>query len=215
MTTISTDAATLRGMAEGMETAAVRMPPEQLNVIAILLCQAAINRAIAAEKEAQAAPGDLVEQIARALCAADSGKYGDPECKTVGPDCQCWDRAAAALSAITAAGYEIRPRGEAAGQVGRRLAEVTAERDAAEKIREMAVRDAAKLTIRAEDAEAALTRRDEVLRAAREALEATERAGDRRSRLLVDIMELDNARRITRSAIAKIDALTKPQEAGG
>jgi hypothetical protein len=67
--------------------------------------------AIAAEKEAQAAPaGDLVEQLARALCAADSGKYGDPECKAVGPDCQCWDRAAAALSAITTAGYEIRPR---------------------------------------------------------------------------------------------------------
>ena len=55
-TPTSTDPATLRGMAESMETAAVRMPPEQLNVIAILLGQAAINRAIAAEKEAQAAP---------------------------------------------------------------------------------------------------------------------------------------------------------------
>jgi hypothetical protein len=88
-----TDPATLRAVAD---TLAPKGGAEDVFIAVLTL------RAIAAEKEAQAAPaGDLVETVALAIGRA----YGT----TAAP----LGAAYAALSAITAAGYEIRPRGEA------------------------------------------------------------------------------------------------------
>jgi uncharacterized protein involved in exopolysaccharide biosynthesis len=83
----------------------------------------------------------------------------------------------------------------------RRLAEVTAERDAeiAGSVELLACHN--KQFARAETAEAALSRRDEALRVAREALDTIAEVFDG---LAADVAN---------GAISEIDALTKPQEA--
>jgi hypothetical protein len=114
----------------------------------------------------------------------------------------------------------------------RRLAEVTAERDAAvaglvkinaatnEYVMWTAVKEA-EFTTRAETAEAALSRRDEALRVAREAIdEIARQMTAAEATVLVPDGEpdfkggYDRCVARARDIIATIDALTKPQEDG-
>jgi hypothetical protein len=203
-TTISTDPATLRDLAATLRMDEVRVCPHYLKLDLL----ADTYDAIAAEKEAQAAPaGDLVETVALAIGRA----YGTTAAPLGAAD--------AALSAIAAAGYEIRPRGETAADLTRRLAEVTAERDEwlalakrFETRQGKLVVMSAEVRVRAETAEAALSRRDEALRVAREAL-ATILDDNSEIRHPCDPPRPGHFGSIAKDAIAKIDALTKPQEA--
>jgi hypothetical protein len=119
---ISTDPATLRNAANDIRS----FWPHAAKLL----------RAIAAEKEAQAAPGDLVETLARAIVEGKGADFvfSDAEWrKSVahhremaaahpaylngrGLFIDAFRDAENALSAITAAGYEIRPRAYTAGE---------------------------------------------------------------------------------------------------
>jgi hypothetical protein len=97
----------------------------------------------------------------------------------------------------------------------RRLAEVTAERDALQAyIVDAPPVPAEVWEARATRAEAALSRRDEALRVAREAL-ATILDDNSEIRHPCDPPRPGHFGSIAKDALAKIDALTKPQEAGG
>jgi hypothetical protein len=101
--TISTDPATLRDLAATLRMDEVRVCPHYLKLDLL----ADTYDAIAAEKEAQAAPaGDLVALVENAI------EIG-PE-TTEKPRARC--HAENALRAIAAAGYEIRPRAYTAGE---------------------------------------------------------------------------------------------------
>jgi hypothetical protein len=123
-TTISTDPATLRLYADEIDRANGCIASEWGGGDdEDLLAAAAYLRAIAAEKEAQVAPGDLratvIEGIRGAVNldqnARGAGSCFVKICTIPVPLCSCLHNLAdAALSAITAAGYEIRPRGETA-----------------------------------------------------------------------------------------------------
>jgi hypothetical protein len=101
-TTISTDPATLRAVAD---TLAPKGGAEDVFIAVLTL------RAIAVEKEAQAAPAaDLRAAIGKSLDDFFGSLHSE--------------RIDAVISAITAAGYEIRPRGEATAATGWRLVPV-------------------------------------------------------------------------------------------
>jgi hypothetical protein len=132
-TTISTDPATLRELAATLRMDEVRVCPHYLKLDLL----ADTYDAIAAEKEAQAAPGDLIELLARAIVRGNGAEIvaSDAEwqqsvahhqkmvaahpsySKGRGLVIDAFRNAEIALSAITAAGYEIRPRGEAPSEL--------------------------------------------------------------------------------------------------
>jgi hypothetical protein len=102
-TTISTDPDTLR--AEGMEP----MSPAVQKAMQRFHDRAAEIDAIAAEKEAQAAPPEDLRKEVQIAFEAVGRRYWTDDQYEPGP----YDHADAALTAIAAAGYEIRPRGGA------------------------------------------------------------------------------------------------------